>query len=153
MFNQTHSKQQKIFSALVLVGILYFGSSFTISENAIAYPQAPTHSRSDIAQTPNNPAPNRQPPQVANAVRQDLSRRTGISPGKLRITEFSRQSWPNGCLGLAEAEEICTQALVPGWRVVVSDGNKTWVYRTNNNGRVLRLESQPVSMKLVNLGN
>lgn len=147
MLKQTGSKHQKFFSALVLVGILCFGSSFTLSGNAIAYPQTSAHSSSDIAQAPNNATTDRLPPQVANAVRQDLSRRTRIAPGKLRITQFSRESWPNGCLGLAAPDEICTLAIVPGWRVVVSDGNQTWVYRTNNNGRTVRLESQPVSMK------
>lgn len=80
------------------------------------------------------------PEAVAAAVRQDLSRQTGIAVSKLKVTQSSPQSWPNTCLGLAKADEICGQAIVEGWRVVVSDGRQSWVYRTNSRGNVLRLE-------------
>jgi hypothetical protein len=80
------------------------------------------------------------PAAVAEAVRQDLSRQTGIALEKLKVTESNPQSWPNTCLGLAKADEICGQAIVEGWRVVVSDGRQSWVYRTNSRGNVLRLE-------------
>ncbi|MBE9122088.1 hypothetical protein IQ269_15040 [Tychonema sp. LEGE 07199] len=86
--------------------------------------------------------PNQLPATVAAAVRQDLSRQTGISADKLKVTESKLQSWPNTCLGLAKADEICGQMIVEGWRVVVSDGGKTWVYRTNARGNMLRLEKK-----------
>ncbi|MEG3847316.1 hypothetical protein QT971_29135 [Microcoleus sp. herbarium19] len=82
------------------------------------------------------------PATVAAAVRQDLSRSTGIAADKLKVTESSRKSWPNTCLGLATTDEICGQMIVEGWRVVVSDGRQTWVYRTNARGNILRLEKK-----------
>lgn len=88
-----------------------------------------------------NPA-NQLPAAVAAAVRQDLSRQTRIAPGKLKVIESSPQSWPNTCLGLAKADEICGQMIVEGWRVVVSDGRQSWVYRTNAKGNILRLEQK-----------
>lgn len=152
----TTTKPQRIFSALVLAGILSLGSSLTILETAVADPQTLPQSTSEtikgigeaIAQTPQDTRTNRLPAQVARAVRQDLSARTRIAPGKLTITRYSRQTWPDGCLGVAEPDRICTQALVEGWRVVVSDGSKTWVYHTNNTGRTLRLVDRPVSINL-----
>ncbi|MEG3843029.1 hypothetical protein [Microcoleus sp. herbarium14] len=86
--------------------------------------------------------PNQLPATVAGAVRQDLSRQSGIAADKLKVTESSRQSWPNTCLGLATTDEICGQMIVEGWRVVVSDGRQTWVYRTNARGNILRLEKK-----------
>ena len=91
--------------------------------------------------TRQNP-PNQLPATVAAAVRQNLSRQTGIAANKLKVTESSGQSWPNTCLGLSKADEICGQMIVEGWRVVVSDGSQTWVYRTNARGNVLRLEKK-----------
>ncbi len=79
---------------------------------------------------------------VAQAVITDLSKQTGIPKEKLKITRYSRQTWSNGCLGIAKPDEICTQALVEGWRVVVSGNNRTWVYRSDRNGRIVRLEPQ-----------
>ncbi len=78
---------------------------------------------------------------VAKAVITDLSMQTGIPTEKLKITQSRRQTWSNGCLGLSKPDEICTQALVEGWRVVVVGNNRTWVYRSDRNGRIVRLES------------
>jgi hypothetical protein len=60
----------------------------------------------------------------------------------LKVTESSRQSWSDTCLGLGKADEICGQMIVEGWRVVVSDGSQTWVYRTNARGNIWRLEKK-----------
>ncbi len=84
--------------------------------------------------------PNQLPASIVEAVRLDLSRQTGIAAERFRVTESSRQSWPNTCLGLAKADELCAQMIVEGWRVVVSDGGKIWVYRTDARGKILRLE-------------
>ncbi|MBW3585539.1 MAG: hypothetical protein KY448_06735 [Cyanobacteria bacterium 0813] len=93
--------------------------------------------------TRQNP-PKQLPATVAAAVRRELSRSTGIAADKLKVTESSGQSWSNTCLGLATTDEICGQMIVEGWRVVVSDGSQTWVYRTNAKGNILRLEKKLV---------
>jgi len=80
------------------------------------------------------------PNSVIDAARQDLSQKTKISVNRLQIQAAQRQTWPDGCLGLAKPGELCTQALVPGWRIVLTDNQKTWVYRTNSSGANLRLE-------------
>lgn len=90
----------------------------------------------------------RLPSSVANAVIQDLSRREGIPASKLKITEYSRQTWTDGCLGLGKLNQLCLQALVEGWRVVVSDGRGAWVYRTDSTGRSVGLETENNSAKL-----
>lgn len=86
--------------------------------------------------------PNQLPASIVEAVRLDLSRQTGIAASRLRVTESSRQSWPNTCLGLAKSDELCGQMIVEGWRVVVSDGRQFWVYRTDARGKILRLEKK-----------
>lgn len=141
---------QRVFAALILTSILSLGAAMTLLQSASASPVEPSQDAVGLMlkqkrpANPNNSGANRLPPQVANAVRKDLSSTTGIAPGKLKITEYSRQTWSDGCLGLGKAHESCLAALVPGWRVVLSDGRKTWAYRTDNQARVLRLEeSQP----------
>lgn len=86
--------------------------------------------------------PNQLPASIVEAVRLDLSRQTGIAARRLRVTESSRQSWPNTCLGLGTSDELCAQMIVEGWRVVVSDGRQIWVYRTDARGKILRLEQK-----------
>ena len=101
-----------------------------------------TSEAGNLAEGARQNPPNQLPPTVAAAVRQDLSRSTGIAADKLKVTESSRQSWPNTCLGLGSSDEICGQMIVEGWRVVISDGRQTWVYRTNARGNILRLEKK-----------
>ncbi|MGP0127771.1 MAG: hypothetical protein ACTMUB_00470 [cyanobacterium endosymbiont of Rhopalodia musculus] len=83
------------------------------------------------------------PTTVIDAVRQKTSNLIGIETSILEIKVYEAKTWPDSCLGLARPDEFCTQALVEGWRVVVTNGSKTWVYRTNGDGREIRLESQP----------
>ena len=80
------------------------------------------------------------PNSVIDAARQDLSQKTDISVNRLQIQAAQRQTWTDGCLGLATPGELCTQALVEGWRIILTDNQKTWVYRTNSSGANLRLE-------------
>ena len=83
------------------------------------------------------------PTTVIDAVRQQVSNLIGRKSAVLEIKVYEAKTWPDGCLGLAKPDEFCTQALIEGWRVIATNGSKTWVYRTNGDGRIIRLESQP----------
>lgn len=82
------------------------------------------------------------PPEVIAAVKQEIVDNYTVNPAEIEVSETTARTWPDGCLGLAKSDEICTQALVEGWLVTVSDGDLTWVYRTDNTGFTLRLESE-----------
>ncbi len=83
-----------------------------------------------------------QPPAaLVNTLRKDLSKRTGIASNKLQVVASSRQTWPDGCLGLATSGQMCTQAIVSGWRITFANGSRRWIYRTDATGRVYRLET------------
>lgn len=81
------------------------------------------------------------PRAVQSAVISDLSRRQNIPDREIRITEATRQTWPDSCLGLSGPNEFCSQVRTPGWRMVLTENNNRWVYRTDENGRTVRLES------------
>lgn len=87
----------------------------------------------------------RLPRSIANAVRQDLAAQLGIPRGQVRIVESSQQTWP-ACLGLPRDNERCGDTTVEGWRVVASYDNQTWIYRTDNTGSMVRVESQSNSV-------
>jgi len=135
------TNQARIFTALVLTGILSVGSGLTLikSSSAIAS-QLSAETTTEVIK--GNVRQNPIPRPVVNAVLQDLSRREGISTKKLEVIESSQQTWRNGCLELTQPDELCTEALVPGWRVVVSDSQKKWVYHTNQTGSVVKLNEK-----------
>lgn len=134
------TNQARIFTALLLTGILSVSSGFAFIKDATAGSVNLSLETSNYV-SKDNIKSNRLPRPVANAVLQDLARRQGISVRKLKITQYNQKTWSNGCLELPQPDEVCTEALVPGWRVVVSNGKQNWVYHTNSNGRSLRLAS------------
>jgi hypothetical protein len=138
--NYFNTNQGRIFTALILTGILSIASSLTVIKGAVgASANLSLETSNEVLK--DNIKPNRLPRPVANAVLRDLARRQGILARKLQIIDYNQQTWRNGCLELPQPDEICTQALIPGWRIVVSNGKENWIYHTNNNGRSLRLAS------------
>jgi len=159
--NSTTNKA-RIFAVLLLTGIISVANEFALLKSAIAAPVVVSTSQNYkldnggkdivVSQRQNNSQTTIQvqrqdvrrgglPLVVVNAVTKDLSRRENIPQTRLRIVGYNKKTWRNGCLEILKPGEMCTQALVPGYQVTVSDGSQRWVYHTNNNGRNLRLAS------------
>ncbi|MEM6403077.1 MAG: hypothetical protein AAF757_23085, partial [Cyanobacteria bacterium P01_D01_bin.116] len=158
--NSTTNKA-RIFAVLLLSSIISVANEFALSKSAIATPVVvPTSQNYNLTDGRKNIVVSQQnnsqttiqvqrqnvrrgglPLKVVNAVTKDLSRRENIPQTRLRIVGYSQETWRNGCLEVLKPGQMCTQALVPGYRVTVSDGSQRWVYHTNNNGRTLRLAS------------
>ncbi|MFM1841882.1 MAG: hypothetical protein RLZZ490_618 [Cyanobacteriota bacterium] len=81
------------------------------------------------------------PQAIADKILQDLAQRTDQPPSAFKIQSSEKTQWPNSCLGLAKPDEFCAQMITPGWRVEVNDGKKVWIYRTDQRGKNIRLES------------
>lgn len=175
--NHFTKQSQEIISALVLTGIFSLSTGLTLLQAATAAPKNLSQEAvkgemvkgkgklisqrqrererdykyeydDDRDRNHERDRANQLPRSVANTVRRDLSRRVGIPPEKLKIIKYSRETWSDGCLGLGGLNELCSAALVPGWRITLSDGRSSWVYRTDLEGLVLRLEPQKASVKL-----
>ena len=102
---------------------------------------APEVETTETPSTPTNSNVNQLPAAVKSAVLSDATKRIAKSVATLRITQVQQQNWPNSCLGLAEAGTLCAQVIVPGWKVVVSDGKNELVYRTDDKGKQVKLEN------------
>ncbi|MEA5595040.1 hypothetical protein [Rivularia sp. UHCC 0363] len=152
------TNQMRIFVVLLLTSIISVASESAVIKSAIANPVVvPTQDylvnteKNLVSQQQNNSQTIIQvqtqnirsglPVVVANAVIKDVSNREKIPQPKLTIVDYSQQTWRNGCLEVLKPGEMCTQALVPGYQVTVSDGSQKWTYHTNKDGRNLRLAS------------
>ncbi len=143
-------KPRQIFCIVLLSGIL---SSGMATVTAASPPRNVPSQRCKPTRQRQSDRATRVPRQVVDAVRQDIAQRESIPVNRLRVTQSSQQTWSDGCLGLAQADEFCTQALVEGWRITVSDGRSTWVYRTDSSGRVVRREEPQTTSSVRNLFN
>ncbi len=59
----------------------------------------------------------------------------------LTVEEVSLNTWPDGCLGLPNPDELCTMALVDGWHIQVMVGEDSIGYRTDLEGTIIRREN------------
>lgn len=72
-----------------------------------------------------------------------IAARLGVSEDSVNILGFAEKEWPDGCLGLPEADEMCTQAIVPGYLVEVEGLGGPRTFRTDAMGTIVREEVVP----------
>jgi hypothetical protein len=80
------------------------------------------------------------PPEVAVEIQNRISEALGVAVDRIQIETVEQQQWPNGCLGLPEPDEVCTEAITPGWLVVFSVDGTEYRYRADETGTNIRQE-------------
>jgi hypothetical protein len=78
-------------------------------------------------------------PAIARA-KENLSRSLNVPTTTFNLVSVQATVWQDGCLGLGQANEICAQRLVDGWRIELTDGKTTWTYRSDQTGQQVRME-------------
>lgn len=76
--------------------------------------------------------------EVEGNVQAHVAQEEGVDPGEVYIVEMEAVDWPDGCLGAAQAAEMCIQVITPGYRVVVEVEGSSRVYHTNVDGTHIR---------------
>jgi uncharacterized secreted protein with C-terminal beta-propeller domain len=71
----------------------------------------------------------------------DLAERLGSQPGDVDVVSVKARNWPDGCLGLGGADQVCTQAIVPGYEVTLMHEGVQYVYRTDTSETVILAET------------
>ena len=66
------------------------------------------------------------------AVMKDLN----VDANQVKIIAVEAVEWPNGCLGIQRMGVLCTQAIVPGYRVILEASGKQYEYHTNETGSI-----------------
>jgi hypothetical protein len=71
---------------------------------------------------------------AVNAATADVARRFAMES---RLVELQRVTWRDGSLGCPQPGLNYTQALVPGWRIVLAAGSRSFEYHASEAGRVV----------------
>lgn len=150
--NTNHQHRKTNLRRPIVLGFLLLGSlSFVMQAQLIDAARATAKPLQNLAQKAQNPkeqialrrnGENTLPRSVSNAVRRHLSNQTRIPRGQLSVVDATRQTWSDTCLGLGTLTESCGAMEVEGWRVVVTDGQRNWIYRADAEGENVRLEAQ-----------
>lgn len=80
------------------------------------------------------------PPPAAVAAARQLSDEYDIPMEQIEYVTYTDEEWPDACLGLPNAEEMCAQVITPGFRVVLQADGEEYVYRTDETGQIIRQE-------------
>jgi len=138
--NFSTTPSQKIFTALILTGIVSVGSGLALIKSSTA---AYTRLGSETAKESlkGNATSDRLPRQVADAVLRSASEESGLATRALNIMAFTRTQWAHGC-EKPTFPHPCDPVLVLGWEVMVGAGDNRWVYFTDENGSFVRLSEK-----------
>ena len=78
------------------------------------------------------------PPRAVLEAIDQLSESLGVSVESIEVVEFEQVDWPDACLGLPQQAEACAQVITPGFRVVLEVNGQQYVFRTDQEGNVVR---------------
>ena len=100
---------------------------------------APSPVQSVTAEPPPAAAPTPAPPLAnaapANTARQALARELDTKLEDIRVVSVVQVDWPDGCLGIAKPGMMCTQAIVPGYQIILEANGNEYEYRSDLSGR------------------
>lgn len=138
----TKTQKPQKFLAIALMSMMMFGGVSQTFSQTVAIAATPSDAIT-VAQRQGSPSSSSYlPRQIARRIQRDASRRFDVHPRNVQILSATRETWPDGCLGLAAPNERCTMALIEGWRVALTDGQQTWVYRTDMQARLIKMEDE-----------
>lgn len=97
--------------------------------------------QSNTPPTPANPAvENALPPDVALNVQNKISETLGVASDSIQIQNVEKKDWPNSCLGIPQGDEVCAEAITPGWLLTFNINSQEYRYRVDSTGTVVRQE-------------
>jgi hypothetical protein len=83
------------------------------------------------------PAPTQAPLEITPVERAAitaLSETLSLPPEQITLISTEAVTWPDGCLGVHRPGVMCTQALVPGFRILLEAEGRQYELRTNETG-------------------
>jgi hypothetical protein len=108
------------------------------SQTPVSATTAPQIDPGLIVPTATTPSTSREAPDDSPAVQAALSAlatQLNVEAQSVTVISVEAVEWPDGCLGLAMPDQMCTQAIVPGYRVILEADGTQYEVRTDLNGQ------------------
>ena len=83
---------------------------------------------------PNDSYPNEGLTAAHQAAITALSKTLNVPPGQITLVSTEAVEWPDGCLGVHRIDVLCTQSVVPGFKIMLEANGRTYEVHTNENG-------------------
>jgi hypothetical protein len=70
-----------------------------------------------------------------------------LPPEQISVVSTEAVEWPDGCLGVQRPGMMCTQAIVPGYRIILQARGEQFEFRTNKSGsQVVQVSGAPLGL-------
>jgi hypothetical protein len=79
--------------------------------------------------------------EIVALAKKDLAHRGGISLQRITLKQIEVVEWPDASLGCPEEDKAYAQVIMPGYRLVLSDGVRYFEYHTDRHLRVIYCSS------------
>jgi hypothetical protein len=114
-----------------------------LNEAAPAYPGAgaPEPIEASPAQGYPAPAVNEVPADILEKITADALNRAGLADAAVTVVRAEAVEWPDGSLGCPQPDMMYTQAIVPGYWVVLEVDGKPFDYRASQRGDFVLCEN------------
>ena len=76
--------------------------------------------------------PDKQSAEIVMRAKRDLAGRRGIPINSITLRHIQAVDWPDSSLGTAEPGRAYAQVIIPGYRILLSDGTYTYEYHTDS---------------------
>lgn len=133
-----------ILVVVIIIAAVYFimtkSARETSEETTTNTPQTSAPSTNSAEGAPAGSIHNLSVPAGVAAARKQLAQKLNIAENTVVIMSAYEKDWSDACLGLAGPDEMCVAVITPGFEVTMQAQSKTYVYRTNTNGTVVRSE-------------
>jgi len=63
-----------------------------------------------------------------------LSGTLNLPPGQITVVSAEAVEWPDGCLGVQKPGVMCTQAIVPGYKIILEANGEQYEFHTDEDG-------------------
>jgi hypothetical protein len=75
---------------------------------------------------------------AADMARHALAERLGVTIDQVDLINMVPVEWPDACLGLPAADELCAMVITPGFEITLQVEDQIYVFRTNEDGSSVR---------------
>jgi hypothetical protein len=94
------------------------------------------------SETPGSPVTGEVPAALLDQILADAEARTGVPADEIVVTQAQEQEWSDGSLGCPEPGQMYTQAIEPGYHVLLEADGEELDYRATVRGLVRLCESE-----------
>jgi hypothetical protein len=100
----------------------------SITEEPTSVDEQPTRTHIPVDLTPAQRA-------AINALMEQLN----LTADKIKLVSTEAVTWPDGCLGIVRMGVMCTQAEVPGFKIILEAEGQKYEFHANQDGSVIML--------------